>query len=61
MIFHLIEVINTINNLSTNKAMGPNSIPMDIFHQIKLSIAQPLVDIINFSFEKESYIDKLEI
>ena len=48
---HLIEVINTINNIRTNKAMGPNSIPMDIFCLIKLSIAQPLVDIINLSFE----------
>ena len=56
-----IEVINTINNLSTNKAMGPNSIPMGIFHLIKLSIAQPLVNIINLSFEKGSYIEKLEI
>ena len=58
---HLIEVINTINNLSPNKAMGPNSIPMDIFHLIKLSIAQPLVDIVNLSFEKGSYIEKLAI
>ena len=33
--------------------MGPNSIPMEIFHLIKLCIAQPLVDIINLSFEKE--------
>ena len=49
---HLIEVINTIYNVCNNKAMGPNSIPMDIFHRIKLSIAQPLVDIINLSFEK---------
>ena len=57
----LFEVINNINNLSTNKAMGPNSIPMDIFHLIKLSSAQPLVDIINLSFEKGSYIEKLKI
>ena len=41
--------------------MGPNSIPMDIFPLIRLSIVQPLVDIINLSFEKGSYIGKLEI
>ena len=58
---HLIEVIKTINNLSINKAMGPNSIPMDIFHLIKLCIAQPSVDVINLTFEKGSYIEKLEI
>ena len=56
---HQIEVINTINNLSTNNAMGPNSIPMDIFHLIKLSISQPLVNIINLAFEKGSYIERL--
>ena len=55
------EVINTINNLSTNKAVGPNSIPTDIFHLIKLSVAQPSVNIINLSFEKGSYFEKLEI
>ena len=58
---NMIEVINTINNLSANKAMGPNSIPIDIFHLIKLSVAQPLVNVINLSFEKGSYIENLEI
>ena len=58
---YMTEVINTINNLSTNKAVGPNSVPTDIFHLIKLSVAQPLVNFINLSFEKGSYFEKLEI
>ena len=37
-----IEVIDIINNISITKATGPNSIPTDILHLIKLSIAEPL-------------------
>ena len=55
------EVINNINDLNQNKALGPNSIPTDIFHLIKFSIAQPLVNIINLSFQKGIYIDDLKI
>ena len=58
---NIVEVINNINDLNTNKAMGPNSLPTDIFHLIKLSIAQPLANIINLSFEKGIYIDELKI
>ena len=58
---NVTEVINNINDLSTNKALGPNSFPTDIFHLIKFSIAQPLVDIINLSFQKGIYIDGLKI
>ena len=54
-------MINNINDLSSNKALGPNSIPTNIFHLIKLSVAQPLVNIINLSFEKGIYIDDLKI
>ena len=50
-----IEVINIINNLSINKATGPHSIPTDILHLIKLSVAQPLADITNLSFEKGNF------
>ena len=57
---NVVEVINNINDLSSNKALGPNSIPTDIFHLIKLSVAQPLVNIINLSFEKGIYIDDLK-
>ena len=56
-----IEVINIINNLSINKATGPHSIPTDILHLIKFSVAQPLADITNLSFEKGIYMDNLEI
>ena len=56
-----IEVVNNINDLNSNKALGPTSIPTDIFHLIKLSVAQPLADIINLSFETGIYIDVLKI
>ena len=58
---NIVEVINNINDLSSNKALGPNSLPTDIFHLIKLSVAQPLVNIINLSFQKGIYIDLLKI
>ena len=55
------EVINNINDLSSNKALGPHSIPTDIFHLIKLNVAQPLTEIINLSFKEGIYIDYLKI
>ena len=58
---NVLEVINNINDLSSNKALGPNSIPTDVFHLIKLSVAKPLVEIINLSFEKGIYIEDLKI
>ena len=58
---NVVEVINNINDLTSNKALGPNSIPTDIFHLIKLSVAKPLVEIINLSFEKGIYIEDLKI
>ena len=57
----MTEVINIINTISTNKATGPNSIPTDISQQIKISIAQPLVNIINLSYEKGTYIEDMKI
>ena len=58
-----IEVIDIINDLNSNKATGPNSIPNEIFHLIKLIIADPLSKLINLSFEKEKaiYFDNLKI
>ena len=58
---NVLEVINNINDLSSNKALGPHSIPTDIFHLIKLNVAKPLTDIINLSFEEGIYIDYLKI
>ena len=49
MLTNVLEVINNINDLSSNKALGPHSIPTDIFHLIKLNVAEPLPEIINLS------------
>ena len=57
----MTEVINIINTISTNKVTGPNSIPIDILQQIKISIAQPLVNIINLSYENGTYIEDMKI
>ena len=46
------EVINLINNLSDKKAIGSHSVPTKILQLIKLTIADPLSDIINLSFYK---------
>ena len=46
---------------NSNKALGPTSIPTDIFHLIKLNVAKPLADIINLSFQTGIYIDVLKI
>ena len=56
-----IEVVNVINTFNSSKALGPTSIPTNIFHLIKFNVAKPLVDIINLSFEKGIYIDDLKI
>ena len=58
---NITEVINNINDINSNKALGPTSIPTNIFHQIKLTVAKPLADIINLSFEKGTYINMLKI
>ena len=55
------EIIKIIDNININKASGPYSIPTEILHEIKLSIAEPLADIINLSFEKGVYIEKLKM
>ena len=52
-----IEVIDTINDLKSNKATGPN----EILHLIKLILAEPHSKLINFSFEKAIYFDNLKI
>ena len=58
---NVTQVINTINDLNSNKALGPFSTPTDIFHLIKLNVAEPLTEIINLSFEEGVYIDQLKI
>ena len=58
---NVTQVINTINDLNSNKSLGPYSTPTDIFHLIKLNVAQPLTDIINLSFQEGIYIDHLKI
>ena len=58
---NVTQVINTINDLNSNKALGPYSTPTDIFHLIKLNVAEPLTEIINLSFEEGIYIDNLKI
>ena len=50
-----IEVIDIINDLNSNKATGPNSIPNEFLHLIKLIIAEPLSKLMNLSFEKAIY------
>ena len=55
------EIVNIINNLCTNTALGPHSVPTDILNQIKLNIADPLAEIVNLSCENGIYIDNLKI
>ena len=56
------EVINTITaHININKGVGPNSTPSVLLHTIKHTIAEPLADLINLSFETGIYIDKLKI
>ena len=55
------EIINLINNISINKAIGLHSIPSNILHLIKLNLSEPLSDIINLSFEKGVYFHDLKI
>ena len=55
------EIIDLINLNIKNKASGPNSIPNQIFHLIKLIVAQPLSDVVNLSFSTGEYIEKLKI
>ena len=55
------EIINIINNLSSNKATGPHSIPTDILQLIKFNISKPLSAIFNLSFSTSIYPDKLKI
>ena len=56
------EIIDIINkHINMNKASGPNSFPSMIIDLIKEQLAEPLSDIINLSFEKGIYIDKLKI
>ena len=56
-----LEIIDTINNLNSNKVSGPDSIHYKILHLIKLNIADTLSKIINLSFEIALDFDKLNV
>ena len=56
-----ILIINIINNLRSNKATGPHSIPTDILQLIKCNISKPLSEILNLSFSTSIYPNKLKI
>ena len=56
-----IEIINTINNLNSNSANGSFSIPNEILHLLKMNIAEPLSNLIKFSFGSAIYFDKMKV
>ena len=56
-----LEIINLIDNLCSNKAIGPHSIPTNIFQLIKCNIASPLTKILNLSFSTGIYPDNLKV
>ena len=55
------EIIYIINNLCTNKELGPHSVPTDILHLVKLNIADPLAEIVNPSIVNGIYIGNHKI
>ena len=56
-----LEIIDTINNLKSNKASRLYSIQHKILHLIKLNIADPLTKLINFSLKTALYFDQLKV
>ena len=55
------EVIETINDLKSNKATGPYIIPTEIIDLIKINIAEPLTKLINVSFANALYFENLKV
>ena len=55
------EILRLITELDCKKAIGPHSIPTEIFKYIKPIIVESLTDIINLSFKTGIYIDNLKI
>ena len=55
------EIILIIQSLNNNKATGPYSIPTNILKLIKSNICYPLKEIINLSFARGIYPNKLKI
>ena len=55
------EILNLINKLNVQKSVGPHSIPTDIFHLIKINLADPLSNIVNLTFTTSTYPDNLKI
>ena len=56
-----MQVINSINDLNTNKFLGPFRAPAGTFHLIELNVSEPLTEIMNHSFEESVYIDQLKL
>ena len=55
------EIMDMIKCLDICKAVGPNSIPTNIFQLIQEIISDPLSEITNLSFETGIYFDNLKI
>ena len=55
------EIIDIISDLSSNKATGPNSIPIKIMKLAKDCIANNLSVLFNLSFSSGIFPDKLKI
>ena len=55
------EVIDVINKLNNNKATGPHSIPHKILLLIHRSFSTTLSRLINLSFEKGIYFERLKV
>ena len=55
------EVMKIIDNINISKATGPHSIPSNILQNIKQIISQPIVNIVNMSFEQGEYVDALKL
>ena len=56
-----LEVENIMMDLSSKKACGPNSIPVDIMSLPKSDISKPLSKIFNLSLLTDVYPDKFKI
>ena len=55
------EIIGTINDLKSNKATGPYSIPTEILDLIKINIVEPLTKLINVSSANALYFENLKV
>ena len=56
-----VEIIETINGLNSNKAIGPYSISDKIIDLVKINISEPLSNIVYLLFVNALYFDNLKI